>query len=82
MSVCAHDPGCSGFGWAHDAGLTMQQREELGLPLTGEFSMAHAKRIVKAYRKGWADGYNLGVQIASSLPQVSVEDTEDADAES
>lgn len=80
LPLCDHDMDCSGFGWMHDAQITVEQRRQLGLPLTGEISMAHAKRIMKAYRKGWGDGYALGVEVASALPQVSVEDTEDADA--
>lgn len=75
---CEHDGGCSGFGWAHDAQLTIDQRVELGLPIKGEISMAHAKRLMRAYRKGWGDGFQRGVDfVKSELPQVSVQQQED-----
>jgi hypothetical protein len=51
MGYCEHDADCSGVGWAHDAALTLEQRNELGLP-EGEQSMAHAKRLMRSYRKG------------------------------
>lgn len=54
MTVCAHDPRCPGFGWAHDADLTPKQREELGLP-AGELSLKRAKRAMRAHRKALRD---------------------------
>lgn len=49
--ACTHDPLCSGFGWAHDAQLTKEQRENLGLPPFGEISYRKALRYMRAYRK-------------------------------
>ena len=81
MSVCEHDEYCSGFGWGHDAELTLDQRLELGLPINGEVSVAHAKRLMRAYRKGWGDGFQKGIDmVTSGLPQVSVQEDEDADS--
>lgn len=51
MTYCEHDPYCSGFGWAHDAQLTLKQRKELGLPPSGEVSMKKAKRLMRKHRK-------------------------------
>lgn len=84
MSVCGHDPNCSGAGWAHDAELTPEQRVAVGLP-EGEFSMKQTKRIVRAYRKG----FNAGVEFADqNLRQRLVDEIEvlekiheDADAD-
>lgn len=78
--ACEHDPLCSGGGWAHEALLTLSERKELGLSEEGEISMAHAKRIMRAYRKGWSDGFARGFESASALPEVSVQEAEDTDA--
>lgn len=48
---CEHDPLCSGFGWAHEAGLTVKHRKDLGLPVRGEISMRVAVRVMRAHRK-------------------------------
>lgn len=81
MSVCGHDPLCSGAGWMHDAQVTPEQRSQVGLPEEGEFSMTQAKRLMRAYRKGWGDGFAKGVDFATSeLPQVTVQElADDAD---
>lgn len=81
MSVCEHDSGCSGFGWAHDALLTLDQRLELGLPIEGEISVAHAKRLMRAYRKGWGDGFALGVDQAKNNFGISVQEEEVEDVD-
>jgi hypothetical protein len=71
MGYCEHDADCSGVGWAHDAALTLEQRNELGLP-EGEQSMAHAKRLMRSYRKGWGAGFEQGVEQGLALSKVSV----------
>lgn len=76
LPPCQHDDKCSGFGWAHDAQMTPTQRAELGLP-EGEISVAHAKRIMRAYRKGWGDGFARGLEMGiGEIPKVSVQEGE------
>lgn len=82
LQPCEHDPGCSGFGWGHLAELTLDQRLELGLPVEGEISVAHAKRLMRAYRKGWGDGFQKGIDmVTSELPKVSVQEEGESDPE-
>lgn len=52
---CEHSPWCSGFGWAHEARLTHEQRVELGLPEFEEISYKKAVRAMRAHRKTLRD---------------------------
>lgn len=36
--------------------------------------MAHAKRIMRAYRKGWGDGFAKGLEQGTALTGISVKD--------
>ena len=51
MSVCEHEGACPGYGTAHDAGLTTQERIALGIPLGWDLSRERLKRIMRDARK-------------------------------
>lgn len=51
MSVCEHDPYCPGYGLAHDAGLTQDERLALNIPEGKPMSNQKQKRLMRLLRK-------------------------------